>query len=330
MRFRNAFHLLFSNFKSVYRILAYKILVGVVCLALYGVLILPELSEIFNSAEWAALWGDLLELLSAYFPGHATENAFETARAQIVDVSLPAFGQLVWGKATDILWRTICCVIVYIVQRFADTLCYFTVGSILNDRMATYADTPFGRAYVENLGKASKYSLLYVPLAFLVDIVVIALCVLLLSTLNILFAPVACVTTIVLGQTLKLGLTSHWMPAMIADDLPLGKAVNCLTKEERRQSFKVLAVYIALVYVIISVNVIALLTTAGSALLLTVPASYMLLICAQFVNYYTKKGKKYFLTYEAIEKNLSRGDTENFLRYEQVEETKEEAPTDAE
>ena len=330
MRFRNTFHLLFSNFKSVYRILVYKVVVGIVCLALYGVLILPEVGEIFSSAEWTAVWEDLLELFSAYFPGHAADGAFETARDQLLNGTLPVFGQLVWGRATGILWRSLLCVLVYVLQRFADTLCYFTVGSVLNDRMATYADTPFGRAYVENLGKAMKYSLLYVPFAFVVDVATVALCVLWASLCNVFFAPFACVTTVAVAQTLKLGLTSHWMPAMVADDLPLMKAVGSLTKEERKQTPKVLAMYFALVYVIIAVNILAGVATACSALILTIPASYMLLICAQFVLYYTKKGKKYFLTYEEIEKNTCCGDTENFFRYEQEQDTKEELPKDAE
>ena len=322
MRFRNTFHLLFSNFKSVYCILIYKIVVSIVCLALYSVLILPEVGEIFTSAEWNVLWEDLLELLSAYFPGHAADGAFETARDELLNGSLPDFGQLVWGRATGILWRSVLCVLVYIVQRFADTLCYFTVGSVLNDRMATYADTPFGRAYVENLGKAMQYSLLYVPFAFVIDVATVALCVLWVSLLNVVFTPFACVTTVAVAQTLKLGLTSHWMPAMVADDMPLKKAVCGNGKGERKQTWKVISVYFAIVYVIIIVNVLAVLATAASALILTIPASYMLLICAQFVLYYTKKGKKYFLTYEEIEKNLCRGDTENFFRYEQ--ETKDE------
>ena len=59
----------------------------------------------------------------------------------------------------------------------------------------------------------------------------------------------------------------------------------------------------------------AALFTFGSALLITVPASYFLFICEQYVNYYTMKGKKYFLTYEKIATNPDHGDSEHFFDY---------------
>ena len=46
---------------------------------------------------------------------------------------------------------------------------------------------------------------------------------------------------------------------------------------------------------------------------ITVPASYFLFICIQFVNYYTVQGKKYFITYDRIATNRDRGDSEHFF-----------------
>ena len=75
---------------------------------------------------------------------------------------------------------------------------------------------------------------------------------------------------------------------------------------------------------VIILNVIAAVCTFGSALLITVPASYMLFICVQYVNYYTIKGKKYFITYDKIASNPDRGDREHFFDYiTQTEETSE-------
>ena len=42
--------------------------------------------------------------------------------------------------------------------------------------MATYAETPFAAAYIKNLGKASIYSIVYVPVVFLFDVMTIGLC----------------------------------------------------------------------------------------------------------------------------------------------------------
>jgi hypothetical protein len=56
------------------------------------------------------------------------------------------------------------------------------------------------------------------------------------------------------------------------------------------------------------VNVIGAISTLGSSLLITLPASYFFLICLQYVNYYTLTGKKYFLTHERIVTNEMHGD----------------------
>ena len=66
---------------------------------------------------------------------------------------------------------------------------------------------------------------------------------------------------------------------------------------------------------VIIVNIIAGVCTAGSALLLSVPASYMLFICLQYVYYYTAKGKKYFITYEKIATNPDHGDRAHIFDY---------------
>ncbi|MBQ8374591.1 MAG: hypothetical protein IJX98_03320 [Clostridia bacterium] len=319
MRFRNAFQLLFENFKNVYKVLFYKIVVAVICVALYSALILPELNEIFSSAQWQTLLNNINEFFTAFFPGH--ESNFDAVRDQIVNSSLPAFGTLVWSKATAIFWRTMGCLLVYLLQRFADTMCYFTVGGMLNDRMVTYGETPFKSAYVANLGKSTKYSLVYVPVAFLFDLAIVILCGLMFAFFNIFLALFLCVTLLAVGQALKLTVTSAWMPAMTADNLPISKAMRCMTKQDRKQALKLFMTYLGIVYLIIVVNVIAFLFTFASALLITIPASYFLLVCVQYVNYFTVKGKKYFITYQSIESNECRGDTEHFFHY--VDETAE-------
>ena len=322
MRFRNAFHLLLENFRNVYKILLYKLVVAILCVAVYSALIMPQINAIFSSQEWLTLSGDIRSFLSAFIPGHdgAGWEHYSTIRDQIVNVSLPALGSLVLGMMSGIIWRCIGCAIVYLLQRFLDTMCYFSIGSILNDKMTTYAETSFGKSYIKNLGKSMKYSLVYVPIAFLFDVVTVVLCAFALSFLNIFLGFFISVTLIAVMQAWKLTCTAAWMPSMTEDNLSIGKAMNSLTKAEKSQRSKLFTTYLAVVYLIIIINVVACLCTMASALLITIPASFMMLICVQYVNYFTLKGKKYFITYQAIESNEHRGDTEHFFNYV-VEET---------
>jgi hypothetical protein len=225
---------------------------------------------------------------------------------------------LIDERKAKLVWSLVGCALVYLAKRIADTLCYFAVGSVLNDRMSTYAETPFSAAYVRNLGKAAIYSVVYVPIVFLIDVATVAICYFaffyLLSFLNVFGSLFLSMTLIVVSQTLKLTFTSVWMPAMIADNKSIKEAMRLTDKKERKQRKQMISTYFVTVYIVIVVNVVAALCTFGSALLLTVPASYFMFICEQFVNYYTVKGKPYFITYDDISKNRDFGDSENFFR----------------
>lgn len=323
MRFRNAFLVLLENFKNTYKILLYKLVVATVCTALYFALILPELNVIFSSAEWLALKDNLTAFAAALLPTGSAEQ-FEALREQLINGTLPAFFQMLLGQTGGIIVRLSLCALVYLVQRFVDTMCYFAVGSILNDRMRAYTDTPFSRAYLTNLSKSAKYSLLYVPVGFLFDLVSIFVCVAVLNLVPLLYAPFLCVAAIALSQAFKLTCTFHWMPAIATDGMTLRGALKSLSNMDKKQRPKLFATNLSAAFGIIAVNVLAVLCTAGSALLLTVPASYLFLLCLQFVNYYTVTGKKYFITYDNIAKISSFGDSEEFFKAVEREEKEEE------
>lgn len=325
MRFRNSLRLLTENFKNVYRILLYKLVIGVVATALSCALLLPNLLPILRSAEVSALVADVKDFVMALIGGN---NEFLQDFQEHFKETAAAFLRLLDSKMSKIVWSIVGCAVVYLLERFLDTLCYFSIGAILNDRMATYAETPFAAAYVKNLGKASVYSIVYVPIVFVFDLLVIVFCYFFFFylfsflNLNVLLSLFFSATVIVLCQALKLTITSMWLPAMSADNMTIGRAMRFGGRQQKKQWKTVYSTYIVSIYLVAIVNVIAAVCTFGSALLLTVPASYLFFICLQFVNYYTVQGKKYFVTYDRIETNRDHGDSEHF--FETVEESDED------
>lgn len=69
MRFRNSTRLLTENFRNVYKILLYGLIVAVVAISLSSALILPNLLDILRSAEAATLVSEVKEFLSALVSG---------------------------------------------------------------------------------------------------------------------------------------------------------------------------------------------------------------------------------------------------------------------
>ena len=322
MRFRNSIRLLTENFRQVFVQLLFKLIIVIIAIALCCAFLLPELNAFWKMEEMQALYEDGKLFIRAFLDFNAT--GMNAAKDEMLGNggSLSQVMSLVSTLRLEIVLTCVGIVLVYIIKRFAETISHFTLGSMLNDRMATYAETRFSSAFVANLGKATVYTLVYVPIVFLIDVALIAIAYFLVSKLPIVAGLFCAVTLIVIGQALKLTLTGNWMPAMTTDGKRLRDALRPI-KTEGKQFAKAFSMYIVTVYLVIIVNVVAAACTFGSALLITLPASYMLFICQHYVNYYTITGRKYFITYEKIEMNTDRGDSEHFFDYIEVAENKE-------
>lgn len=323
MRFRNSMRLFMENFKQVFRLLVIRFIIALIATAICCSFVLPEFLEIWKSTQLQALLEDFKELLKAVIS--LKSNELNSIKDAIFGKggSLNIFVSFLSSKALEITLVFIGCLIVYLLKRFVETICYFTIGSLLNDKMTTYAETSFSTAFISNLGKACAYSAFYVPTVFLFDIFTATICYFLLSALPFVIGIHLSVTLIVLCQSLRLTMTGHWMPAMTADGLKARKAIFTCKKDVRKQTWHAFANYVVTIYLIIIFNVVAAVCTVGSALLITVPASFFILICEQYVNYYTEKGKKYFITYERIATNSDHGDRQHFFDY-MVKNEKEE------
>lgn len=315
MRFRNGLRLLMENFKHVYNLLLSKLIVSLIATAICCAFVLPELLEVWRSVEVQGLVENLKGALKVLLS--ADQQEMEALKETLMGPN-GSFQQVLGLLGTmrlEIILTCIGCAVVYLLKRYVETICHFTTGSMLNDKMATYAETPYVTAFVTNIGKASVYSAVYVPVVFLFDVVMIALAYSFLSVTPIFVGLFGAMTIIVCCHALKLTITSRWLPAMTADNKKLREAMRCADKQERRRNIKAFSSYLVAVYFIVMINVVAAFCTFGSALILTIPASYFFLICLQYVNYYTLMGKKYFLSYEHIATNPDHGDSEHFFDY---------------
>ena len=325
MRFGNSLRLLGANFKNAYKILVYQLLATLVFCALCSAFIVPEIVEVVNNSVTRELWTNVKNIFRSTFTAELGDPKYYINAVFGKGGSLRHLLDLLLSMRWQLILASIACVLAYLIKRFADTVVYFTIGAILNDKMSTYAETPFFTAFVANLGKACTYALVYVPVVFLFDVLTIVVCCLMLRFLPLLLALFLSVTFTVFCQSIKFTFTNQWMPAMTADGKKLREAIRYGSAKEKWQGGKVFGIYVFMVYLLIMFNAMAAICTFGSALLITMPTSYFLLICVQYVNYYTVKGKKYFITYERIAQNLDHGDTEHFFEYIEEAEKQEAA-----
>lgn len=306
MRFRNSFRLLLDNFKNTWALLLFHLITGVITFAVIGVFLDSGLKFLVESAEMDTLRNSLVDIVPVFLGGSG--EGFDAELQVAVDNVASAFTALlalVGAHIGEIIFSVVAVAVVYVLGRFFNGLATFAFGDILDNKMSQYSDTPFFAGFFNKIGTAAVYQALYVSLAFVFDALSVVLCYLiffkLFSFFSVLFTLFCSVAFLVAAQAFKLALITDWMPAVITDGKNLPQAVKESFSAGFGRRFRVaFSNFLMACYCILAVNVLFAVTTFGSALLITVPASYIFLICLQFVHYYTTQNKRYFLSYKEI------------------------------
>ncbi len=306
MRFRHSVSITTGNFSSVFKLLLYRLITSVIFFSLCYVILRLGLSSITESAEVAHLKDLVSSFFGAIFNGKSEvlrdfQSNFANASADVL--------RLIGRHGGEIAGCVVGLALMYLVSRFINGLALFAIAGTLNDRMETYSRTKFSQAYFRRLGKASLYQVIYVPLCFLYDALMLTSCWFLFfyapsflpswGFFSILIAISLALTAVICLEALKMTLISAWIPGMIAGGEKVGAALKQSLKSRKGFGARY-ASFLAAVYVIVIVNVVSAIATVGSALLLTVPMSYIFLLSLQFVHYYHNAGKKYFVSLNTI------------------------------
>ena len=307
MRFRNAIHITIDNFASVFKLLLYSILTGAVFMSLSYLIIRFGLDGIITGSPTQAVKELIKSFLKALVTGdsawiHDTfRESFKEAWANFVD--------LIKSSTGAITGTLIGVALMYLLSRFVNGIGRVAVAGTMNDRMSTFSRTSFGGSYFKNIAKGALYEVVYAPLMFLYDALMIAFCWFCFFRLPawlsisgwfaVLLSLMFTLTAIACFEALKMTLISAWLPGMIAD----GKKFTVAFRESlcaKKHFGRRFASFLVAVYLIIVVNVLFALCTFGSALFITIPMSFVFLLALQYVQYYEDNHKKYFISSRTI------------------------------
>ena len=306
MRFRNAIHITIDNFASVFKLLLYTLLAGAIFTSLSYLIVRYGLDGIITGSPTKAI----AELIKGFFSAIGTGDA-----AAINDfyanfsAAFDEFKELVSHSTGAIAGTMVGVAVIYLVSRFVNGLSRIAVAGTMNDRMSTFSRTSFASSYFKNIAKGALYELAYVPFIFLYDILMVFICwfaffeipaLLSIHGWISLFLSMALTLTAIAGlEALKMTLISAWIPGFIADDKKVYQAFRDSFRAKNHFSRRY-ASYLIAVYLIIVMNVLFGVCTLGSALLVTIPLSFVFLLALQFVQYYEDNKKKYFISSRTI------------------------------
>ena len=192
-------------------------------------------------------------------------------------------------------------VVLYLACSFFMGLSNYAVGELTNDHMSSMSHPSFVVSLFKNLGKACQFSLLDVLFSFLFFLAGfgVSLLIFLFAFEDVpLLAVSLSVLVFILVLSLKLSFLSGFMPAMIADGLPVGKALKKSFEIPEKQFGRLYSGYLVYCLVVLYLNLSFTIFTFFVGLILTLPLTFFFLVNMQFVNYYTLEKKKYYVTFD--------------------------------
>ena len=322
MKFKHTFNVFIDNFSVTYKQLLYRLIISLISIALTAAIVIPLVNGLTTSPDFINLTEGIKEFIKNIIEGEPTNVA--SAAIQIKE-AFEALINFVTDNIANIVWGVVGVTIIRLIESFFASLGNYATAAVINDRMALHANSPFALTLIRNLKEAALYSLMYVPLSFIYDLASVAIIYLvvfrLFALLPFMYLPVqifVAVTLFVLAISIKMTLTTDWLPSLIRGKLGQGKAFLYTFDRRKKKTLNVLSNFVVLVIIIFALNVTAILSTLGVASLLTVPSSYVILLSFEFVNYYDREELKYFIDKNTIikpekERPLTR---EEFFRGE--------------
>ena len=306
MRFRNAFHITMDNFSSTFKMLLYRLVVAAVTFSLVYVILRLALDPVMQSAEWVTLREMPGEFFRALVSG---DSAVLQTFQENFHTSLMDFLSLLASNGGAIAGAAVGVCLIYLLSRFLNGLCLFAIAGTMYDRMSVFSRTSFSASYFKNLGRAALYEVIYVPIVFLYDAVTILICWFFFfyvpsflpswGFLPVVLSLCLTITLIVCLQSLKMTLASAWIPSVLTGSATVTKGLGASLRN-KSPFWKRFASYLTANYIIVVVNVMFGLFTLGSALLVTIPLSFLFLLALQSVHFYEDTGRKYFISVHNI------------------------------
>ena len=302
MRFRNAMHITVDNFSNVFKMLAYRVITGAIFMSLIYLVLRLGLNRILASGEMQ----EIKRLIKDFFP-----SLFENGSEWIQNFKAASldFLHLLGSKIDTIVGSVVAVVALCLLFRFVNGLSVFAVAGSLNDRMSIYARTGFSQSYFRNVGRAALYEVIYVPLSFAYDALMAALCYALFflmpaalsmhGLVSVLASISLTVTAVCALVALKMTLISGWIPGILSGGKSVCSAFRASFRSKKSFGRR-FASYFVTNYLIITITVLFAVCTFGSALIITLPACYLFVLCLQFVHYCEDNEKKYFISFRKI------------------------------
>ncbi len=297
MKFKHTFHVFVDNFAVTFKQLLYRLVILIVAFGISWGCLTPFIKEFINSEALNSLLGNIRNFIVQFLQGNVTELS------QISDNIYAAYEQVIHllnTRITQICLMGLLLLALFLIEKWFTGLGNYTTAVIINDKMALRKTSSFTRTLISHFKEAAIYNLIYVPLSVLYDLLIaVGLIVTLFYMMHgigyFFVSLFIFVLIMILVIAVKMTFTCNWLPALIRGKMGQKRSIQYTFSRKGKHTVEVFATFIILELIILAANMIAVICTFGVGLLITLPASFVIIITYEMVNYYDSMDLKFFL-----------------------------------
>lgn len=294
MYIKNALRLMINNLTCCYKTMLYRLIVVVVFFCAAYWVVYFGASAIVNSVEMKAVLEDFKQIWLQFI-------GIDFSAPVELNENFKELFLLVETNMLRIILSLIGLVVIIFFMSWSLGLCNFTVAEMINRHMSTITKAQFIPTFLQSFKRAAVFELFFTVLKSLVAVICIGVflgIVLLTGRTLSLLSVILALWVVICIVSLFYALTTTLRPKVV-DGMKLKDALKS-TGVPREKFSTVFATYVLGTVLIVYVNVTMFIATFGAGLMVSVPLSFLFLICVQAVVYYTHAGRKYYIDFDTI------------------------------
>lgn len=292
MLYKNTFKIFFSNGSLIWHTLLYLLISGAVVFGA-GALILSPLYQLLSDVGWTTAVSDsYMNFLNHINLKQLLIDIGDNGR-WFVQVIIDNFDSLVLYV---VLFVVVVVILGSMLVRFFTMSASTCVNYYMNSNVKASFPNNIFTSFYRNLRYQLAYSITILPL----NIGIFALVVYMLKMFDndgflFFIAPFAIVLTISLLSALKTTIFGGWLPAVVSSNKGIFRCMDKGFVVTKRRFSETFGNAFALSLTIIFTNFLAGVLTFGVGLVITIPASCVVVLIFQNVAYYMAIGQRYYV-----------------------------------
>lgn len=290
MSYKNSMKLFASNFALVWKQLLYL----VCCLFIFILCSYPVVKPIISLLQTNGVEEIFTTLLkSVYSSTNQFALKFSEITRNVIKIILSNFGTI-WP---NIIGGLILCIL---APYFLIQMSVYNISSILYQKFSMNMDVNYAQNAIQTLKQSLKFAganiLLSLPYVALIIVFIELYIVVATSLIASIVGLVILSALSILVISIKTSVFSYYTAYMVENNsdpfIAFGKGLAQVLKN----FWKILSISIILILTIIFVNGFIALFTFFSGLIVTIPATFVLIATYNLVTYFNLKGTRYYLS----------------------------------